>query len=172
MEAARQLAERDSDAARKLLLRMVDDSDPAVATQAVESLGNHPDPARREVVARLLGERNRPAQVRAMAAATYGRFGGADPTPLIEAMASGEDPVVRAGAAHGLTRLKDPRSLPALLLALEDGDARVRLWAISAIHKMTVRRFQYNAAVAPAEQREVIQRIKDYLRSCGVQGIE
>ena len=170
--AARELADRDSDAARNLLLRMIDDSNPAVASQAVESLGIHRDPARREVVAQVLAERHRPVQVRAMAAATYGRFDHADPAPLIDVLGSGDDPLVRAGAARGLTRLRDPRSLPALVRTLEDGDQRVRLWAISAIHNMTTRRFPYDAAIAPAQQREVIQRIKDYMRSGGIQGIE
>jgi hypothetical protein len=172
LQAAGDLARRDSDAARKRIARMVEDADVAVAVQAVESLGVHPRPEDRAILERVLTERRRPPEVQAAAAATLGGYPDGDPTVLMDALRTHDQPIVRAGAAQGLTRLGDARSVPALSRALEDGDARVRIWAISAIHKMVLRRFPYDARRDPSEQREVIERIRDYLRSCGVQGIE
>lgn len=172
LAAASQLAQRDSGAVRSQLIRMLDDADVAVAAQAAESLGVNPHPDGRAALERVLAERSRPGEVQAAAAATLGEFSGVDPAILIDVLQTREQPLVRAGAAKGLTRLRDVRSVPALSRALEDSDPRVRIWAITAIHKMGARRFPYDARRDPAEQKEVILRIRDYLRACGVKGIE
>ena len=63
--------------------------------------------------------------------------------------------------------MRNPKAIPELVAALEDPDERVRIWAITAIHKMIARRFPYDAKLPPERQRHEIDRIKDYLRRCG-----
>ena len=51
-----------------------------------------------------------------------------------------------------------------LVAALEDPDARVRLWAVTAISRTTALRFDYDARVTPEKQRDNIRIIKETLR--------
>jgi HEAT repeat protein len=172
VQAARRLAEQEGSTERGLLALLAEDGDRTVAVQAIESLGRHTTDENRALLTRLLIEKRGSVEAQAAAASALGRFKGMDPAPLVQALNTRQEAVVRAGAAQGLVRLRDANSIPALVKALEDGDSRVRIWAITAIHKMIVRRFPYDARKAPAAQRDVIRQIRDYLRSCGVAGID
>ncbi len=77
----------------------------------------------------------------------------------------------RAGAAKGLARLRKAGAMGQLVKALEDPDRRVRLWAITALSRITALRFIYYARKDPASQQQNIARIKQQLRQrCGYKG--
>ena len=56
---------------------------------------------------------------------------------------------VRRGAAEGLVKLREPRTLPELVAALEDPDVKVRSYAIAAIHNRIVRRYEFDPKQPP-----------------------
>ena len=170
--AAADLGDSTSGVARETLVRLAGDASVAVAVQAVQSLGRNVCPANREAMSSLLTSPHLRPEARAEALAEMGRFPDADPHPLIAALAADDDARIRAGAAMGLTRLRNPAALPELSRRLEDPDPRVRIWAITGIHRMITRRFPYDAKADPATQAAVIRKIRTYLRSCGVKGIE
>jgi HEAT repeat protein len=167
-KAVERLRGRSSDAARQTLRLLSRDPDRWVAVRAIRALGeNHSEANRRALVA-MVTDRDLSARARGEAAATLGSFKDADPTVLAQALTSDPNAEARAGAAKGLLRMRNPKAIPELVQALEDRDPRVRIWAITAIHKMIARRFPYNAKLPPARQRQEIERIKAYLRRCGV----
>lgn len=83
-----------------------------------------------------------------------GRVKGTDPKLLTEPLSDDPSPKVRQAAARGLGQLRDRRSIPALMDALDDEDLNVRVWAITALHNTLNGeiRFPYKAS-GPREQR-------------------
>jgi hypothetical protein len=168
IEAADRLGGKGSAAATEALKRLARDADKYVAVRAIRSLSQNLSERNRDILADLAQDKTLKGKARGEAAANYGKFKDADPTVLTQILAGDQDPEARAGAAKGLTRMRKPSTIPELVRGLEDRDPRVRLWSITAIHKMIVRRFPYDASQPPQRQQYVIQKIKTYLRSAGV----
>ncbi len=167
--AVEQLGKQDDDDASKLLSKLAKDADPWTARYAVRALGGHQNPTNQKLLTRMVADKGLSKAARSEAAATLGKFKKADPVVLTRTLADkDEDAEVRAGAAKGLARLEMPKTIPQLSAALEDPSPEVRLWAITAIHRMIVRSYPYDARKPPESQREVIQKIRDYLKKCGV----
>lgn len=166
LKAADKLAKKSSTAARRALAKLAKDRDKWVAIRAIRSLGSRRDGGTQEVLGEIVRDKKIRGRLRGEAAAELGVFQDSAPI-LVDALVTEKDPEVRAGAAKGLSRMRDPKTIPQLVRALEDRDHRVRLWAITAIHKMIARRFGYNARMSPESQRKEIERIKAYLRKCG-----
>ncbi len=160
--AARALAESGSEADREKLEQLVSDPDPWVGRYAVRGLE---DPTK---LRRILSDKSLHGAVRGEAAAQLGKKGG-DAEALTRVLDPGGEPEakVRAGAAKGLGFARDPEAIPQLVEALEDPDREVRIWAITAIHRMIARRFPFDASKPPGTQRAEIRRIEEYLRKAG-----
>jgi len=168
-KAIDRLAESGSSAVADKLKKLASHSDPWTARYAVRAFGDRRSDDSRRALANILNDRRMPPAARAEAADVIGKFEDADPAVLTRTLTdTDEDPQVRAGAAKGLARLKEPATIPQLSAALEDPSEDVRKWAITAIHKMVTRRYPYDPAKPPQQQEEVIERIRTYLRSCGV----
>lgn len=162
------LAKSRSSAASEMLSALAADKDPQTATMAVRALGEQQTDQNRDALNRIIDDKGLRPAVRSEAAYTMGRFKDAASAVLTKTLASEENPEVRAGAAKGLAKLEMPSTIPQLSAALEDPSPEVRRWAITAIHRMIVRRFPYDADKPPETQQEVIKRIRDYLRQCKV----
>lgn len=162
IKAAERLDGKDGEAAQRLLRGLANDRDQTVARRAVRSITS------RRLLEDIARDTKLGGAARGEAAAALGKFADTDPTILTGLLTADPNAQARAGAAMGLARLRNVKTLPSLSQALEDGDPEVRLWAVTAIHKMILRRFPYDAKLPPAQQREVIQRIRDYLRTCGM----
>ena len=164
LAAARDLAGRTDEGSVATLRRLSDDRQERVAIAAVGSLAKGRTAARnRKVLVAILDESDSRA-ARSAAASAIGDCPEVDLKLLTRVLHNvREDPVVRAGAARGIGRRRDPAGLPQLLNALEDDDPRVRLWAITAIGRITALRFRYDAARPPSEQVEEIRRIRTTL---------
>jgi HEAT repeat protein len=168
LEAIHRLRRRGGPAAREALLRLARDDDTRVAVAATWAIGAMDESACRDLLAGILADTSFAAEVRAEAAAAYGKRPGAEPGVLTRALSTDPDPQARTGAAKGLLLLKEPKTIPALVEALEDGDAEVRRWALQAIHSMVVPRFSFRPELPPERQRDRIEAIKAGLRKCGV----
>lgn len=166
-QAVERLRGRGSDAARRTLRLLSRDPDKWVAVRAIRALGEDRSEANRKALAEMAADRGLSGRARGEAAATLGNFKDADTAVLTQMLAGDPNAEARAGAAKGLVRMRNPKAIPELVAALEDPDERVRIWAITAIHKMIARRFPYDAKLPPERQRHEIDRIKDYLRRCG-----
>lgn len=168
MEAAGRLERESGAAARRLLRRLSADPEPRVALKAVWTLGRRPDEDGLDDLAEIAHDRQIAGEVRGEAAAEYGRQGGADAKLLAEMLRRDDDPEARAGAAKGLSFLADPNAAAAMVAGLSDPDRRVRLWAITGIHKLITPRLPYQAELEPPRQQRQIEAIKDYLGTRGV----
>ena len=162
------LARTRSQAASQMLTTLAADKDPATAILAVRALGDQQAPENQDVLKRIIADKGLPKLIRSEAAYTMGTFKDADPAVLTSTLATDADPEVRAGAAKGLAKLEMPSTIPQLSAALEDPSPEVRRWAITAIHRMVVRTFPYDATKPPETQQDVIKRIRDYLKQCKV----
>jgi len=168
MEAAQRLERESGAAARRLLRRLSANADRRVALKAVWTLSRRPDEDGRDALAEIAHDQQLGGEVRGEAAAEYGKQGGADAKLLAEMLRRDDDPEARAGAAKGLSFLADPNAAAALVAGLSDPDRRVRLWAITGIHKLITPRLPYQAELEPGRQQRQIEAIKDYLRTHGV----
>ncbi len=166
--AAAALAEEESDQAVETLVDLARDEDHWVAVKAVRSLGKMRSERRREALRILVADTSVPAGARGEAAEALGKDPEVNPRVLTKTLLDAAEPKVRLGAAKGLARLKRPSTLPELVAALEDPDPDVRVWANNAIHRMIVRHFPFDGRKPPQTQRHQIERIKAYLRSCGM----
>jgi hypothetical protein len=158
------LRNRAGEEAGDKLLRLSADKDTGVAVAAVWALGERRRPEDRAALEKVLNDTKLNVRVRAEAATGLGLFKQTDPNTLVQALQSEKDPRVRVGAAKGLMALRNLRTVPALVMGLEDPDERVRRWSIAALHKMMVRRFPYDPKQAPETQRTVIAEIQHYTR--------
>jgi len=144
------------------LHRLSRDPVPLVAVAAVKAIGAAPE-SNHQTLKQILTESDSGA-VRGEAAAELGKCKQVKTEILTEVMRTDKDPQARAGAARGLSRRRDRGALEQLVAALEDGDPRVRLWAITAISRTTAMRFDYDAGKSPEQQQDKISVIKKILR--------
>lgn len=167
LHAIDELEQLHSGLARRTLLGLVSDPEPEVAAAALRAVAIQGDPSSRQAVLKLTQTAPTPA-LRAEAAAALGRFKTGDGAKELEVlttlMREAEEPEVRAGAAQGLVRLSDPRSLPAALEALVDDDPRVRAWALEVVHAGVTTRFAFDPLKPPAKQKDQRAAIEAYLR--------
>ena len=155
------LAERaDDERAVEVLHRMSNDPVPRVARAATRAIGRGRRHERNRKALRTIIVEADCGAARGEAAAALGECEDVDPAVLTRMLAKDRDPMARAGAAKGLSRRRNRDDLPELLDALEDPDSRVRLWAITAIRKITALHFQYVAERPPSEQRKEIAKIR------------
>jgi HEAT repeat protein len=164
-QAVERLRGKKSVAARRVLSALSKDTDKWVAIRAVRTLSENRGADSRDLLEKIVQDRSYNPSARGEAAAELGKFKNVDPALLTRALIGDTNAETRAGAAKGLTRLRKPETL---VKALEDKDARVRIWAITGIHKMIARRFPYDARKPPHTQRQEILRIRQYLKSCNV----
>jgi len=168
--AVERLSERGTESSARLLSALAADRDPETARLAVRGLGQVQTQANLDALTRILDNNKLSKNARAEAGFTIGKFKAADPKVLTERLSVERepDPVVRAGVAKGLARMEMPSTIPQLSAALEDPNPEVRRWAISAIHRMVIRTFPYDADKPPQDQQAVIQKIREYLRKVKV----
>ena len=147
------------------LIRLSRDPKPHVAIAAVKAIGAAPKSSHVPLQQILARPDARPP-VRAEAVAALGKCPKTNVkvAVLTKILTADTDPQVRAGAARGLARRRDKTALKELVAALEDPDARVRLWAVTAIGRTTALRFDYDAWTTPEEQSDKIRIIKETLR--------
>jgi len=74
-----------------------------------------------------------------------------------------EDPAVRIAACVAAARARDRSLLPLLVDRLDDPAADVRLFAITALRKITGRDFGYRHHAGPDERLEAIRRWRNWL---------
>ena len=165
MQAITRLSGRTDTESVTTLIRLTGDPKPHVAIAAVKAIGDAPKSSH-VPLQKILARPDTSPPVRAEVAAALGNCPKANVkiTVLTEILAQDADPQVRAGAARGLARRRDKAALKELVAALEDPDARVRLWAVTAIGRTTALRFVYDARVPPEQQRDKIRIIKETLR--------
>jgi hypothetical protein len=77
-------------------------------------------------------------------------------------LAEGQAPDVRAAAADALGAMKDLESMPLLLDAMEDPDARVRGRAGAAVRRILGADFFFRAEDPPDRREETLGRIRDH----------
>jgi hypothetical protein len=111
MDAAAELAGKAGDAAREQLVALVRDRSAGVALCAIRSLGSRQTSANRDALTTLLSDGQLAPERLAEAAATLGKFKSADPKPLVTKLNGHKDARVRAGAAKGLSRLRNPKAI-------------------------------------------------------------
>jgi HEAT repeat protein len=176
MEAVDKAGKSSSGGASKALEKLSRDRDENVAVRAIWALGDSPGDRNRDALRRIVTDKSVRPRVRGEAAAALGKHEDAGSAILKDTLVGDGDPQVRAGAAKGLSRVAGRQKtvegaksiIPQLSRALEDPDPNVRAWAITAIHKLIVRRFQYSATASPETQQEQIEAIRKYLRGRGV----
>ena len=168
LEAVKRLESKGGAEALRALRRLSGDPDRQVALKAVWAMGRRAGEDARDALAEIAGDPRFAGEVRGEAAAEYGRQGRADAQLLAGMLLHDDDPEARAGAAKGLSFLADPNTAAALVAGLSDPDRRVRLWAITGIHKLITPRFPYQAELEPDRQKRQIEAIKDYLRARGL----
>jgi len=161
LQAVTNLKGRSDSEAVKTLVRLSRDSKPRVAVAAIKMIAASPESSHTPLQ-EILAAPDISPPARAEAAAALGKCPKKNVpiTVLTQVLTSDADAQVRAGAARGLSRRRDPAALKDLVGALEDPDARVRLWAITAIGRTTALRFDYDARVPPEKQRDKIRTIK------------
>lgn len=164
--AMESLLKENTDAARARLRSMTQDDDPRVIMQSLRGMGINRDEANRRQLETFAFESPRP-EYRREALAALGQYQNVSVSHFTQVLAGDRDPQARAGAAQALARRADRSTIPAMYKALSDPDARVRVWAITGIKEITFITFIYEAALPPAEQREVIVQIGQWLQKNG-----
>ncbi|MBT3199595.1 MAG: HEAT repeat domain-containing protein [Phycisphaerales bacterium] len=161
LQAIAKLEGRTDTEAVQTLVRLSRDRKPRVSVAAIKMIASSPESSHAPLQ-EILAEPDISPPARAEAAAALGKCPKQNVpiTVLTQVLTGNADAQVRAGAARGLSRRKDPAALKELVAALEDPDARVRLWAVTAIGRTTALRFDYDARVPPEQQRDKIRTIK------------
>jgi len=161
LAAADSLAGADSPGARRTLRQLSADDNPRVAVAAVRAIGAGAADGNRLALMDISAGAARPA-VRAAAVAALGRYEATDTAFLVARLsdASGE---VRAAAAEGLARKRDPAALGDLIDALDDADRNVRAWAITAVSRTMKMRFAYFPDDPPARRARAVAVIRSRL---------
>lgn len=165
LQAIAKLSGQTDDKSVNTLVTLTRDPKPHVAIAAVKAIGAAPKSSH-VPLQKILTQTSNSSPVRAEAVAALGKCPKANVKieVLTKILTSDPDPEVRAGAARGLSRRRDKVAIKELVDALEDPDARVRLWAITAIGRTTALRFDYDASLEPEKQQKQIRSIKDTLR--------
>jgi HEAT repeat protein len=163
---------REDNAARQRLVALADDPDRRVAFQAVKAMGVNRDEETYQALLQIAKEAQDP-QVRGAAYSSLGQYDQTNLDLLTGALQDEKEPLARAGAARGLAhklemnRQQGRAAIPDLYRALYDPDPAVRGWAITAICKVTITRFNYSATTPPEAQRDRLKFIEDYLKRNG-----
>ena len=135
--ATRAIGEIDSAAAVPVLIDQCADPDPDVRACAIYSLGKLGERAADAVPTLVQRLADASMYVGQLAADALARIGSAATPPLINALKEGTPPV-RGRAARALAQIADPKSIPALIAALEDESPIVEYYADIALQKMGV----------------------------------
>jgi len=165
IQAITRLSGRTDAESVNTLIRLTGDPKPHVAIAAVKAIAAAPKSSH-VPLQKILARPDTSPPVRAEVVAALGKCPKTHVkvTVLTEILVRDTDPQVRAGAARGLARRRDKTAMKELVAALEDPDARVRLWAVTAIGRTTALRFDYDARVPPEQQQDKIRIIKETLR--------
>lgn len=170
LAAVLSLAGKTDDDSVRTLHRLSSDVEPRVAVAAVRAIAVVKRDRSRQILSEIVAKAERGA-VRGAAAAELGGFQQTDARILIDVLAGDPSSEARAGAAKGLSRLRKAGAMDQLVKSLEDPDRRVRLWAVTALSRITALRFIYYADRDPQSQQQNIARIKQQLRQrCGYKG--
>lgn len=167
------LRRSDKSSARQALINLARDPDGRVGFQAVKAMGENRDERTYEALLDICRDSQVTPNVRGAAFAALGHYEQTHFDTLTGPLLADEEPLVRAGAARGLShKLKWDRpegrvAIPDLYKALYDPDPLVRGWAITAICKMTITRFNFNATKPPKAQKEKLEFIEAYLKRNG-----
>jgi len=105
----------------------------------------------------------------AATAALTGCDASGGPSDLAGALQD-EDPSVRIAACVAAARARDRSVLGLLVERLDDPAAEVRVFAITALRKITGRDFNYHHHAGPGERLEAIRRWRSWLESRRGQG--
>ncbi len=168
--AALNLAGQTDEDSIRTLRRLSSDAEPRVAVAAVRAIAVDKREQSRQFLSEIVAKAKR-GVVRGAAAAELGGFPQTDARTLIGVLAGDSSGSARAGAAKGLARLRKAEAMDELVEALDDPDRRVRLWAVTALSRITALRFIYHADKDPPSQQQNIDRIKEQLRQrCGYKG--
>ncbi len=76
-----------------------------------------------------------------------------------------EDPTIRAEAIRAAARAGDAEAVPYLVDRLTDTEAEVRLFALTALRKITGRTMGYRYYDAPAKRMEAVRRWRRWLEA-------
>jgi uncharacterized iron-regulated membrane protein len=76
-----------------------------------------------------------------------------------------EDPTIRAEAIRAAARQKDQQAVAYLVDRLTDTEAEVRLFALTALRKITGRTMGYRYYDAPAERMEAVRRWRRWIEA-------
>ena len=163
IEALRELAKRDDDAALAKAAEAARHEDVVTAREAVRAVGRMSGDRGGPVLAGVATSDQRP-EVRREAAVQLGRH--RSPTrieTLRRIVVSDADPLVRAEAAAALGRIGQPPDAHILvdLLDKPDEDLVVQKAAVTAVERLTGLRFGYDFA-APEQERQKMHRRMHY----------
>jgi len=150
-KAVAALAKKNSTGALNKLVRMADDTNEAVADDAIKGIGRRKLKGSKEALLKILEESDSGAK-RGQAARTLGKYKGLDYRILADVLKSDKSPKARKGAAQGLGRLRDVNSADALFEALKDDDVGVRSYAFKAFCKVTATLPVFNPHADPETQ--------------------
>jgi HEAT repeat protein len=165
LQAIRELRGKSSSLALNTLRRLTRDGHVRVATQAVQALGDAGCERASDILLEVLDSKAS-GRVRGEAAASLGMHKTTDVHLLGRKLQEDPDADVRAGAATGIARLRDPAALKYLVAALEDdaNGPRVKTLAILAIQKAIVVRFRYDVHADAPTRRTQLDFIKQSLK--------
>jgi len=133
--AVRALAEIQDEGVPGLLVKALADPDQSVRWCAGLALRKRPSPEAIQALVSLLGDRD--ALTRRLAGDALLAIGSPAVPELLEVLQSGEYSS-RLEAVRALARIGDPRTIPALFEALNEGSALVEYWASEGLEKMGV----------------------------------
>ena len=131
----RALAEVQDERVPELLVRALADPDKGVRWCAGLALRKHPSPHATQALIGMLVEED--ALTRRLAGDALVAIGSEAVPGLLEAMQGG-DQRVRVEAVRALAKIGDPRAIPALFEALDEGSALIEYWANEGLEKMGV----------------------------------
>lgn len=140
--------------ARGLLVRLLEDPDPRVRANAVESLaGARHVSDRRELLWRASGDEHHRVAVNALVA--LARQGEQDALERLEALARHPTPEFRAAAAWGMGELGDPRFRPLLTRLYRGETGSVRRNALRSLVRLRKAVAAGSAEDTPSESRRL-----------------
>jgi len=165
VEALRACRTSAGDDVADKVARAVARPEPAVAAEAVRSLGRMRNPRAVRTLIRIASSAAEPrATVRREAVVQLGRRRD-DPdavAALRQAVQADADPRVRAAAATGLGWRRSPADVPLLLEVAEtDADPMVQACAVSAVERWVGLRFRYDPHASPDARRRVLEQVRE-----------
>ncbi len=128
------------------------ESDPLVRLEMVRTLGNCPGPTAEHALRGAAKDKD--ADVRAEVCRALGKQPGATASEVLrERLASDSDIDVRLAAAEALGSIRDPSSVAALAVALEDRDPAMQYRAVRSLRR-----------VAPVDLGNDVDRWRQYVK--------